>query len=241
MLRAVVLSARLEFTIDEPILDAIKVHRHEIARSAPARLLEEFYKILRSGHAEDAMRQLRATGLMKEITPELAAASEGVWRSIAALDRYRARLRVRAGVADQRDPRRHAAPSDGADHGVNASRPIRSNAKSSWGCCRSPGAMSNGCSRSSPSSRSFSTSPHPVRAQRALLHRADPRRSVDLARDPRRQARSRGALARAQGAGRVAPATADARRSPGETPFSRRRRRAGAAAATTARGRDRAG
>jgi poly(A) polymerase len=92
MLRAVVLAARLQFTIDEPILDAIKVHRHEIARSAPARLMEEFYKILRSGHAEEAMRQLRATGLTKEITPELAAAPEAVWRSIAALDRYRNRF-----------------------------------------------------------------------------------------------------------------------------------------------------
>ena len=92
MLRAVVLAARLEFTIDEPILDAIKVHRHEIARSAPARLMEEFYKILRSGHAEEAMRQLRATGLMKEITSELAAAPEGLWRSMAALDRYRHRF-----------------------------------------------------------------------------------------------------------------------------------------------------
>ena len=59
MLRAVVLAARLQFTIDEPILEAIDVHRHEIARSAPARLMEEFYKILRSGHAEEAMRQLR--------------------------------------------------------------------------------------------------------------------------------------------------------------------------------------
>ena len=92
MLRAVVLAARLQFTIDEPILDAIKVHRHEIARSAPARLMEEFYKILRSGHAEEAMRQLRATGLMKEITSELAAAPDAVWRSIAALDRYRNRF-----------------------------------------------------------------------------------------------------------------------------------------------------
>ena len=92
MLRAVVLAARLQFTIDEPILDAIKVHRHEIARSAPARLMEEFYKILRSGHAEEAMRQLRATGLMKEITSELAAAPEAIWRSIAALDRYRNRF-----------------------------------------------------------------------------------------------------------------------------------------------------
>jgi poly(A) polymerase len=92
MLRAVVLAARLEFTIDEPILDAIKVHRHEIARSAPARLIEEFYKILRSGHAKEALRQLRATGLLKEITPELASAPEAFWQAVAALDRYRSRF-----------------------------------------------------------------------------------------------------------------------------------------------------
>ena len=92
MLRAVVLGARLQFTIDEPIVEAITVHRHEIARSAPARLMEEFYKILRSGHAEEAMRQLRKTGLMKEITPELASAPDGLWQSIAALDRYRSQF-----------------------------------------------------------------------------------------------------------------------------------------------------
>ena len=91
MLRAVVLAARLQFQIDEPILDAVATHRHEIARSAPARLLEEYYKILRSGHAE-ALRQLRATGLLKEITPELAAASDALWESAARLDRYRARF-----------------------------------------------------------------------------------------------------------------------------------------------------
>ena len=38
------------------------------------------------------MRQLRATGLLKEITPELDEAPDGLWRSIAALDRYRARF-----------------------------------------------------------------------------------------------------------------------------------------------------
>ncbi len=92
MLRAVVLAARLQFDIDQPVLDAIATHRHEIARSAPPRLLEEYYKILRSGHAEDAFRQLRATGLLKAITPELAGAPEQVWRSIAALDRYRAQF-----------------------------------------------------------------------------------------------------------------------------------------------------
>jgi len=90
MLRAVVLAARLQFDIDAPVLDAITTHRHEIARSAPPRLLEEIYKILRSGHAEDAFKQLRATGLLKAITPELANAPEQVWLSIAALDRYRA-------------------------------------------------------------------------------------------------------------------------------------------------------
>jgi len=92
MLRAVVLGARLQFSIDEPILEAIALHRHEIARSAPPRLLEEYYKILRSGHAQDAFKQLRTTGLLKAITPELASASEPVWASIAALDRYRARF-----------------------------------------------------------------------------------------------------------------------------------------------------
>ena len=92
MLRAVVLAARLQFSIDQPILDAIGLHRHEIARSAPARLIEEYYKILRSGHAQEAFKQLRTTGLLKAITPELAAASDGVWQSIAALDAYRARF-----------------------------------------------------------------------------------------------------------------------------------------------------
>ena len=92
MLRAVVLGARLQFSIDQPVLDAIAVHRHEIARSAPARLVEEYYKILRSGHAQDALKQLRTTGLLKAITPELANGSDALWQSIAALDAYRARF-----------------------------------------------------------------------------------------------------------------------------------------------------
>ena len=92
MLRAVVLAARLEFRIDEPILESIAVHKHEIARSAPARLVEEYYKILRSGHALEALRQLRSTGLLKAITPELAADEEPLRQAVAALDRYRARF-----------------------------------------------------------------------------------------------------------------------------------------------------
>jgi poly(A) polymerase len=90
MLRAVVLASRLEFTIDEPILESIAIHKHEIRQSAPPRLLEEYFKILRSGHAAEAFRQLRSTGLLKEITPELSAAQDALWEAIAALDRYRA-------------------------------------------------------------------------------------------------------------------------------------------------------
>ena len=92
MLRAVVLAARLEFTIDEPILESIAVHKHEIARSAPARLVEEYYKILRSGHAREAFKQLRSTGLLRAITPELEADQEALMRAVSALDRYRARF-----------------------------------------------------------------------------------------------------------------------------------------------------
>jgi poly(A) polymerase len=89
MLRAVVLAARLEFTIDEASLDAIEHHRHEIRRSAAPRLLEEYYKILRSGHSAEAFRQLSGTGLLREITPELEDAPDAFWHALEAIDRYR--------------------------------------------------------------------------------------------------------------------------------------------------------
>src|SRR4051795_3184008 len=58
MLRAIVLAARLDFSVDPPALDAIRRLAPEMARSAPARLMEEIYKILRSGAAERAFREL---------------------------------------------------------------------------------------------------------------------------------------------------------------------------------------
>ena len=89
MLRAVVLAARLEFTVDQPVLDAIALHKHEIARSAAPRLLEEYFKILRSGHAAEAFKQLHDIGLLREITPELDNAPAAFWRAVQAIDRYR--------------------------------------------------------------------------------------------------------------------------------------------------------
>src|SRR5438067_9554122 len=58
MMRAVALAARLDFAIDPPVLDAIRRHRRELARSSPPRLLEEYYKILRAGAAEKTFRNL---------------------------------------------------------------------------------------------------------------------------------------------------------------------------------------
>jgi poly(A) polymerase len=93
MLRAVALAERLDFTMDPPILEAIRVHRHEIARSAPARLLEEYYKILRSGYAEKIFRSLLNTGLLEPISVELhRGARAPLWHSLADLDVYRRRF-----------------------------------------------------------------------------------------------------------------------------------------------------
>ena len=71
MLRAVALAARLDFTIEQPIHDAIGRLRHEIANSSAARLLEEYYKILRAGSAEATFRGLPKSGLLEPISAEL--------------------------------------------------------------------------------------------------------------------------------------------------------------------------
>ena len=93
MLRAVAMAARLDFAIDLPIEEAIVAHRQEIARSAPPRLMEELYKLLRSGSAENAFRMLAKRRLLEPISPELQkGAHDTLWRSLAALDAYRNRF-----------------------------------------------------------------------------------------------------------------------------------------------------
>jgi poly(A) polymerase len=99
MMRAVSFASRLSFTVDEPVLAAIRSHRHEIVKSAPPRLLEEYYKILRSGSGERTFRDLAAVGLLEPISEELHKAATGnagtreitdaLWQSLAAVDRYR--------------------------------------------------------------------------------------------------------------------------------------------------------
>ncbi|MBI4264067.1 MAG: polynucleotide adenylyltransferase PcnB [Acidobacteria bacterium] len=93
MLRAVAMAARLDFAIDPPIDAAIAAHRGDIARSAPARLIEEFYKVLRSGAAERTFRMLAERRLLEPLAPELQKrAGDALWRPPAALDAYRQRF-----------------------------------------------------------------------------------------------------------------------------------------------------
>ena len=93
MLRAVALACRLQFDVDAPSEEAILRRRGDIARSAPSRLLEEYYKILRAGWSESTFRRLVETGLLEPLSPGLHdAAGDPLWHSLAALDRYRRRF-----------------------------------------------------------------------------------------------------------------------------------------------------
>jgi len=93
MMRAVALAARLDFSIDPPVLEAIRRHRRDLARSSPPRLLEEYYKILRAGSSEKTFRDLAAVGLIEPISKELhQGAADPLWRSLGALDAYRRRF-----------------------------------------------------------------------------------------------------------------------------------------------------
>jgi poly(A) polymerase len=93
MLRAVVLAARLSFTIDRDTMEAIRALRGEIVKSSPPRILEEFYKILRQGAARRSFEMLHEAGLLAYLLPEadadIAAGTGKLLGSLARLDDFR--------------------------------------------------------------------------------------------------------------------------------------------------------
>jgi poly(A) polymerase len=89
MIRAVVMASRLGFEMDPLVAEAIAEHRALIGTAAPARLLEEYYKILRSGCAEATFRALGRTRLLEVMTPELRTPPDTFWNWLDRLDRYR--------------------------------------------------------------------------------------------------------------------------------------------------------
>ena len=93
MLRAVAFAARLDFRLHGPVREGIARQRAEIRNASPARLVEEMYKLLRSGVAARIFKRLSRTGLLRHIAPEVnRPRSAALWRSLEALDAYRARF-----------------------------------------------------------------------------------------------------------------------------------------------------
>jgi len=92
MQRAISFGARLEFEVDQPILEAIARHRGEIAKAAPPRLMDEYYKILRTGCARRTFEALKRVGLFEPLSPVLhEQAGDTLWASLDRLDAYRRR------------------------------------------------------------------------------------------------------------------------------------------------------
>ena len=90
MLRAIAFTARLGFTLDPPVQRAIRRHKAEIGKASPARMIEELYKLLRSGFAAQTFRSLSEHGLLESIAPEVERRkTSSLWRSLELLDTYR--------------------------------------------------------------------------------------------------------------------------------------------------------
>jgi poly(A) polymerase len=92
MFRAAVLGARLGFDLDELVIAAIAELRLLMAKASPARMLEEYFKVLRSGYAEASFRALWRMRLLETLTPALKSPPDAFWNSLAAIDRYRGRF-----------------------------------------------------------------------------------------------------------------------------------------------------
>jgi poly(A) polymerase len=100
ILRAVKFAARCNLTIEPETYRRMMEHRQEIAKSAQARVSEEFYRLLRAGAAKRSLEILVETELLDLLVPELARGLRGepadeeaalrrrrLWAYLAALDR----------------------------------------------------------------------------------------------------------------------------------------------------------
>jgi poly(A) polymerase len=92
MLRALVLAARLDFAVDGAVMDAIDRKAPLIGQASSARLLEEYYKILRSGHARACFDHLADSGLLEHMSPELLNDDGPLTEAFEAVDAYRKRF-----------------------------------------------------------------------------------------------------------------------------------------------------
>ena len=83
ILRAIKFASRLGFQIEENTFAAMKKHVSEIPRCAPARLQEEFVRLLTSGHALEAFMLCKTLGIQEVFMPEL---TEDCLKMLQAVD-----------------------------------------------------------------------------------------------------------------------------------------------------------
>ena len=225
MLRAVVLAARLDFTIDPDAVDAIRRHASLIAKASQARLLEEFYKILRSGASERAFRQLAEVGLLEHLAPELIEGPRPGALAVARVaGRVPASIRSHSRVDEQSDPARHAARAARLQRRPQAA-PVRGRhrARARTSSAAGPDAAATPRHRAAPADSGAATPAAGSRGVTARAPRADSPRAIqrvaDVARHPRTRARGARAL---EG---VSRRTGCRRKSWPDQPRRRRRRR----------------
>ena len=111
MLRAVVVrrAPRLRHRPADPRRDRRRIATRS-RKAAPARLIEEYFKILRSGYAEKSFRHAAGdAAAARDHAGAATRAGPALWESLRAARSLPPALRRGARHADQRDPARHAA------------------------------------------------------------------------------------------------------------------------------------
>jgi poly(A) polymerase len=110
MIRGVKYSVYTGFALPAVVTGVIKRHRHQLASCSPARLTEEVYKILASGHAAEIFSKAFKLGLLEVFLPSLDQFLNDLGRR-----QINAALRETLGVLDERiRSGRAPGPSRGA-------------------------------------------------------------------------------------------------------------------------------
>lgn len=94
ILRAIKFAGRLGLRIEEGTAAAMQTVAPDLVRSAPPRLLEEFLRLLRGGHALDAFQRMRDCGALSSVLPQVQSYLDSAdhdervrfWRLLEALD-----------------------------------------------------------------------------------------------------------------------------------------------------------
>lgn len=98
IIRAIKFSKRLSLRMAPDIVEAAYTHARLINECAPARLVEELYKVLRTGRAAECFKQLQAFGVLAVLMPAFDEAlnqtnGDGVFTVLAKADKITRRGR----------------------------------------------------------------------------------------------------------------------------------------------------